>query len=221
MKKNRTYLGLDGVFTLLLSTIFIILSFGISFLFVWLKVISVASKANETNSEIDLIIVHGMKLFKNEINGDYCQRLDKAFQLQQINQLQILLLGGIVGANIVSEAEAGKRYLLEKGIPQKFILTESKSRHTLENLVEARRIIKTLKLNQCGLLSNRYHLARISALANGLNIKVELIGAEKQLKWSVNMVVKLVIESLYLHWYYTGKFWSYATKNTHSISRIS
>ncbi len=214
-------MGLDGVFTLFLSTLLIILSFGISFLVSCYKILSVATKINEPNKTIDLIIVHGMKLDKNQINDDYRARLDKAFLLQSTLQTKILLLGGVVGANTVSEAEAGKLYLLKKGTPKVFILTESKSRHTLENLVEARKILQHLKVGECGLLSNRYHLARISALAKGLSIKIELIAAEKQLKWSVTLVIKLIIEALYLHWYYTGKLWSYATKNTHSISRIS
>ena len=218
---EKSYLGLDGLLTFILSIFILLFSLGITYILTFVRVYKVALSTSDSCVSTDIIIVHGMKLTDDKINEDFTERLDKAMALHKQHKAYILLLGGIVGNNHISEAEAGKRYLIDKGIKQDSILTECQSRHTLENLSEARRLIQDLGINKSILLSNRYHLARISALANGMKMDVMLVAAEKDFKLTWTNLGRLMTEAFYLQWYYTGKYWSYATSNTHSIKRIS
>ena len=169
----------------------------------------------------DIIIVHGLKLSRNKISPDFKLRLDRAISLHLHHQAYILVLGGVTGNNSLSEAEAGQQYLIENRVRRDSILMECQSRHTLENLSEARNIIAEQGLEHCTLLSNRYHLARVSALAKGMNIDITLVAAEKAFSLTLSNLTLFLAEAFFLHWYYTGKYWSYATNNTHIINRIS
>jgi len=220
-KHEKPALGLDGTFTLLLSTVIIVCSLGITYLLSWYRVYRLARTTPTQCKTCEIIVVHGMKLTNNKINRDFTSRLDRASKIHQAHQAYILILGGITGKNTISEAEAGKHYLTAKGINPEFIIMESNSRHTLENLKEARQLITKMGIKKSSLLSNRYHLARIFALATGMKMKITLIAAEDNCILSITNLIRLSLEAVYLHWYYTGKYWSYASRNKHSIDRIS
>lgn len=220
-ENKKSFLGLDGLFTLALSSAIIICSLGISYILAWRRVYHLARITSTQCDSSEIIVVHGMKLLNNEINEDFSLRLNRAIKMHQIHSAYILLLGGITGQSKISEAEAGKQYLAAKGVNPEFIILESNSRHTLENLKEARQLITQMGIKNSSLLSNRYHLARILALATGLKMNVSLIAAEDEFDLSISNITRFSLEAAYLHWYYTGKYWSYATRNKHSINRIS
>ena len=221
MPINRIrYLDINGLTTLIISIFIIMLGFGVTYFLALIHVFKVARKSSYLCGDTDLVIVHGIKLTRNKIGRDFTLRLNRALDLHHQNQAFILLLGGFLGSNNISEAEAGRQYLVEQGVKQNFILIEDQSRHTLENLYEARKLIgKQVKC--CSLLSNRYHLARIAAFARGMNMDVTLVAAEKDFKLTVSELARFLAEAFYLHWYYTGKYWSHATNNTDIKSKIS
>ena len=222
MPINRVrLLDFNGLTTLIISIFVIIFCLGVTYLLTLIHIIKVAKKSSHRGNATDLVIVHGIKLTRNKIGTDFTVRLDRALKLHHQNQTLILLLGGFVGSSDISEAEAGRQYLLGKGVNQDFIMIEDQSRHTLENLYEARKLIGNLDLKCCSLLSNRYHLARISANARGMNMNVTLVAAEKEFKLSFSRLGRFLLEAFYLHWYYTGKYWSHATKNTDIKHKIS
>ena len=134
--------------------------------------------------------------------------------------MPILLLGGVTGNNRSSEAEMGLRYLLDKGINPDRLLLEDRSRHPLENLRNARAFIASHP-GSVAILSNRFHLARCSALASGLGMEHELCAAEEELRLSLPLAGRLLLEAFYLHWYETGKRWSRWTRDRRSLERIS
>ncbi len=222
MPINRiSLLDLNGLTTLIISIFVIALSLGVTYFLILIQVFKVARKSSYLCGATDLVIVHGIKLTRNKIGGDFTVRLNRALDLHHQNQALILLLGGYLGSNNISEAEAGRQYLLGQGVKQNSILTEDQSRHTLENLYEARKLIRNLDLKYCSLLSNRYHLARVAAFARGMNMDVTLVAAEKNFNFTVSKLGRFLAEAFYLHWYYTGKYWSHATNNTDIKSKIS
>ena len=222
MPVNRNnYLDFDGALTLIISIFILLSSFGITYILTLFHVYKVAKRTNYLCGTTDIIMVHGMKLTCNKINKDFTLRLNRALNLHDKYRAYILLLGGIGGGNSISEAEAGKQYLIDKGVKLDFILVENQSRYTLENLFNARSLIGDLDMKCCSLLSNRYHLARISAYAKGMNMDITLVAAEKEFKLTIFNLSHFFTETFYLHWYYTGKYWSYATNNTRNIKRIS
>ena len=213
-------LDINGLTTLIISALVIIISLGVTYFVTLMHVFKVAKKSSHLCGATDLVIVHGIKLTRNKIGRDFTLRLNRALDLHHQNQALILLLGGFLGGNNISEAEAGRQYLVEQGVKRNFILIEDQSRHTLENLYEARKLIGN-QVKCCTLLSNRYHLARIAAFARGMNMDVTLVAAEKDFKLTISELGRFLAEAFYLHWYYTGKYWSHATNNTDIKSKIS
>lgn len=215
-------MGRDGWFTLLLSNILILLLGGASLLWSAFGVLRQARNAPHVCAgDVALVLVPGMRLLAGKPNADFRSRLQRARLLHQQGERVILIMGGVTGVEGVSEAAAGRDFLLELSVASSFIQLEDSSRNTLENLRNARERIQESGIERYALLSNRYHLARCQALAHGLGMMPVLCAAEEQFSAPPSSWPRLFLESYYLHWYYTGKLWSRLSRNRHSLSRIS
>ena len=179
--------------------------------------------ANDITVEVDeqLLVLFGKQLHNDAIDRDYRQRLQRACQIYHKHPaIQIQVLGGTTPGNHLSESAAGRNFMLAAGIPEHAIAIEEQSRHTLENLSHARSLWSQ-DATPPALLSNRYHLARISTLACGMGLPHSLCAAESQLNLSSRIALKLLLEAYYLHWYWVGRQWSILTHNRNSLTRIS
>lgn len=215
-------MGGDGWLTLLLSTTLILVSGGISLLWLGRTVLRQARNTPpQCATDIELILVPGMRLSAGKPNHDFRLRLERARRLQQHHDLQLLLMGGVTGGEAISEAAAGHQFLVAHGIPSSALQLEDRSRNTLENLRNAREKISDGNIRRYALISNRYHLARCQALANGLGMYPTLCAAEEHFQAPLSSWPRLLLEAYYLHWYHTGKVWSRITGNRHSLARIS
>ena len=218
---SNNHMGSDGWLTLFLSNTFIVLGAGISLFWKTYKVVRTAHESPvDTQERIELILVPCMCLEQGNPNRDFMQRLDRAFLLHQTHNASLLLLGGYTGGPI-SEAAAGEAYLLNKGVPHSHLMLEEGSRNTLENLQNARELIRENGFERLAITSNRYHLARCQILAHGFGLNTLLCAAEEQRHVTIYQWPKLLLEAYYLHWLTVGKYWSRLTRNTHSLKRIS
>jgi uncharacterized SAM-binding protein YcdF (DUF218 family) len=214
-------MGGDGWFTLFLSNLVIVLGAGVTLLWKTYEVTRTARRSPTTPPDkIELILVPCMRLEQGAPNQDFITRPERARVLQQAHDATILLLGGHTG-EAISEAAAGKQYLLQGGVPHARLLLEERSRNTLENMHNARGLIVAHGYERIALTSNRYHLARCQALASGLGIHAATCAAEPRYRAPLTQWPRLLLEGYYLHWYATGKRWSRLTRNQHSLSRIS
>ena len=220
--KHGKAIGADGFGMLFLSLLFIGLSGGISYLYFLYKVVSTAKNTPSYISDCDLLLVLGMQLKKNTINKLYRQRLDKADELlKHQDNMRVLILGGLTGNASVTEAEAGKQYLMQHGHAESRIITEHQSRHTLENLKSAQALIQKHKFKHIGLLTSRFHLYRALLQAKGFKLKPTPCAAENLLSYKVVNVLRLINEAFFCHWYMAGKIFAHATGNKHMLNRIS
>lgn len=214
-------MGSDGWFTLLLSNLFIVLGGGLGLLWKTYEVVRTAQESPIVLPEkIELILLPCMRLEHGKPHTDFRTRLERAILLHQAHGAAVLLLGGHTGSAI-SEAAAGRIYLLERGVTQNQILLEERSRNTLENMHNARGLIAKHDFEKIAITSNRYHLARCQTLASGLGIRAVSCAAETSSKIRLRQWPSLLLEGYYLHWYTTGKHWSRLTRNSHSLARIS
>jgi uncharacterized SAM-binding protein YcdF (DUF218 family) len=163
-----------------------------------------------------------MRLKKGTINKSYQQRLDKAAELLDSQEnLKVIILGGLTGDATITEAEAGKQYLLSKNIETHKIITEQKSLHTLENLKSAKKLMSELKIEHTALITNRFHLHRAITFANGFKMSAQPCAAENIFSNSPQNLLRILIEAFFLHWYIVGKAFAFITRNKHIINRIS
>ena len=215
-------IGADGLFTLLLSNIFLVATVGLSLGWPLLYVIRVGRNASIMAQPDSVLVVLGMRLSNREIDGDYKMRLNRATKLYvDDDNRYILIVGGITGTSLVSEAIRGKEYLISCGVRSEQIFIEDASRHTLENLRNARSFMASKGFDKFTLITNRYHLARSLMIAQGLSLNPDLCAAENDFKMEITRLPRLLLEAYYIHWYLTGSIWSRLIRNKKSLKRIS
>lgn len=215
-------IGTDGLYTLLLSNLVLVLTAGLSLWWPLRNVVNTARNAPVAVPPDSALVVMGMRLDHGEVTGDYVTRLERAIRIYRDDGgCVVLIVGGLTGTATVSEASRGRDYLLTRGVCPEHILIEDASRNTLENLRNARSMLEVCGYREISIISNRYHLARSMKIARGLGMKAGLCGAEDECGPLAALLPRLLLEAYYIHWYHTGTVWSRLTRNRKSLERIS
>ncbi len=115
-----------------------------SFTFVSLLFYSWIYRILPRRRKYDYIIIHGAGLDGTRPTPLLAGRIDKALELwnKQHQQGKFVASGGQGADEVVSEAQAMRDYLLEKGVPADAILMEDKSTTTWENLKNSIAVIR-------------------------------------------------------------------------------
>ena len=116
-----------------------------SFTFVSLLFYSWIYRILPRRRKYDYIIIHGAGLDGTRPTPLLAGRIDKALELwnKQHQQGKFVASGGQGADEVVSEAQAMRDYLLEKGVPADAILMEDKSTTTWENLKNSIAVIRS------------------------------------------------------------------------------
>lgn len=115
-----------------------------SFTFVALLLYSWVYRMLPRRRQYDYIIIHGAGLDGPRPTPLLAGRIDKALELwnKQHQHGKFVVSGGQGADEVVSEAQAMRDYLLEKGVPADAILMEDKSTTTWENLQNSLAVIR-------------------------------------------------------------------------------
>jgi uncharacterized SAM-binding protein YcdF (DUF218 family) len=169
------------------------------------------------------LLVFGKRLKQGSVDADYRLRLDRTAEfLAHDPQLRVILLGGAPMHEQISEAKAGLDYLKAKGaVSPDHIQLEERSRNTLENLRQARKILERENCADLILITNRYHLARSRMIANSLGLQHLLCPAEAAFSFTAPVLGKLVFEAFYMLWFNTGKTWARMIGSRRMLQRIT
>lgn len=131
----------------------------------------------EKPKKSDVIIVLGCAVYGNTPSPFFKERLDEALRLYKEGYGKYIIVSGGKGpGENISEAEAGKEYLLKNGIPEKIILTDNKSLSTYENLLFSKEIMDKNSLKTAIIISNKFHLKRASVIAKRIGIDASYSG---------------------------------------------
>lgn len=200
------HIGASQWFTLLLSNSIILLTLGLSFVYLVSRCYKTAKYANATCENSDFLLVLGMRLVNDLPSQDNITRLDKAFELlQTLPSLKVLVTGGYTGNSNISEARAGTTYLIDKGIDPQRTYLEENSIFTVTNLQESRKLLSENNYQQCSIITNRYHLYRSSILAKDLKLKHTLCAAESKFTLNPFNFFRIAKEAHHVHWHLTYK----------------
>lgn len=213
----------DGLWTMLLSLLIIMITAAAPLLLAFLHVLKIARNSSDCTDSHNGCFVFGKKLLNGSVDDEYRLRLDKALQLiHEQPERPVFLLGGASSTNAPSEAKCGLLYLQRHDLPEQgTIHLEEASKNTLDNLQNARKIIQEAQIDKVILISNRYHLARCRLIANSLRINHTLCAAEPKLTINSATLLKLLIESAYIHWFVVGKNWARLIGSTRMLSRVT
>ena len=115
LARQDNKIDIDGYTTMLLSTVFMTATGGLSYLY-FLKKIFHTAKIETHHCENDVVIfVLGKKLINDLPDKEYVQRLERTqYILNKHDDPQVIILGGKTGKANVTEAHAGKLFLQEK-----------------------------------------------------------------------------------------------------------
>ncbi len=134
--------------------------------------ISKESTVDEARNS-DLIIVMGAAEYRGRPSPVLRARLDHAVMLwKQHKAPYILTTGGAGGDPTFTEAEVGRSYLMDRGIPATAILTEKGGSTTMQSITAAAEIMNRLQLTTCILVSDGYHIFRAKRMLQYRGIKV-------------------------------------------------
>lgn len=212
LKDKLDSIETSGFVTLLLSNLVLFATLFTPMFWLYFRILRCAKTTDSNVQPCHSALVLGRRLTRGQADAKFIERLERGKQLLRGGQVgYVILLGGITGRNNISEAQAGRAYLLQQGIPDRQLLVEDKSRHTLENLRHAREMLLSAPNQPVALVSSRYHLARSAVLADGLGLKHTLCAAETEWRVDLPTLWLALVEAYYLHWYYTGKYWSLCT----------
>ncbi len=92
------------------------------------------------------------------------RRTITAYQWWKKNKVPIVLCGGSPLKNGHPEAEAMRDFLLELGVPQKYLKAEPYSRNTYENILNAKRLLELNNNDKIAVITSAVHLPRTIAI---------------------------------------------------------
>ncbi len=166
-------------------------------------IIAIKSVKRKIKKNIDYMIILGCQIRKDgSLTPLLKGRVDKAieFRNEQLKStgkdLIFVPSGGKGNDEIVSEAEAMKKYLLKQGIKEKNILLENKSKNTYENIKFSNKLINNKKAN-IGFSTTNYHVMRAGLIATEQGVKLEGIGSKTKVYFWVNAFIREFIGTLY------------------------
>lgn len=146
---------------------------------IWLIGLTVAifvSSHSAHPAKSDVIVVLGAAVVGSRPSPVFEGRLEEALRLYQAGWApEVLLTGGRSPEDSLSEAEAGRDFLVAAGVPASRIHLEATSRTTVENLREAKRIMGDQGFRNALVVSDPLHLFRTRRIAHSLEVDATLI----------------------------------------------
>lgn len=154
----------------------------------------------------DFIIIHGCQIRKDGTLTPLLQsRADRAIEFAKLQKerygrpIVFVPSGGKGTDEVISEAEAIKRYLIEQGIKERDILLEDKSTTTEENFRFSYELIRKYHGSDyfnIAFCTTNYHVFRSGLLGSKLGIRVEGIGSKTKRYYWLNAFVREFIATI-------------------------
>ena len=152
----------------------------------------------------DFVIILGSKINKDGTLTPLLKgRVDKAIEFgnkqYELTNKKIVYIpsGGKGNDEIISEAEAIKNYLLEKGINENDIIIEDKSTSTIQNMKYSKDKIDGLNKDaKISFSTTNYHVFRSGVIANEQGIDVEGMGSKTKWYFYTNALIREFVANL-------------------------
>ncbi|SDG15401.1 DUF218 domain-containing protein [Facklamia miroungae] len=145
---------------------------------------------NTKKHDLDYVVVLGAGLIGEQVTPLLKSRIDKGIKVfKKQKNCRLIMSGGQGSDELISEAEAMKRYAVDVGIDPQLIIEENKSTNTKENIKNSYSLM-AIDDPKFAIVTNYYHLFRALLLSKKLNIKCIGYGAKTRLYFSLNAFVR-------------------------------
>ena len=120
----------------------------------------------------DAIIVLGAAAYDAKPSPVFQERIRHGLDLYRAGYAPLLIFTGGYGGRGArfSESQVARRYALKQGVPDDAILIETASRNTVQNLVEAKRLMDQRGIHRVIIVSDPLHMARALRLSREMGI---------------------------------------------------
>lgn len=119
----------------------------------------------------DAIVVLGAAQYDGEPSPVFAGRLDHAALLYEQGRAErVLVLGAGQPGDRSTEAEAGRAYLMDHGVPADAIISVPQGHTTFESLEAAVPVLRDGGMGSAFLVSDPWHNARVERMAGDLGI---------------------------------------------------
>ncbi|CAH0259151.1 YdcF family protein [Roseomonas sp. CECT 9278] len=211
------FLGHDGAITLAAALLGAVLTMGLAPLLAARAVRRAARDAGTAPPWPPArIVVLGHRLSGGAVSAAFAARLERALALASAAPAaRVLVLGGQTTPGAPAEAEAGRDWLVARGLHTARIGVETASRHTIENLANHRAAHPAAAAE--ALVTSRLHLHRALITARGLGLDPAPVAAEPAYRPDL---ARLLLEGFMVHWYVTGRWLSRVLRRRAWLERI-
>ena len=174
--------------------------------FLWIELLIIREMHRKSQEGLSYIVVLGAKVNGTVVSESLRRRLDRAALYMKENPETVAVVSGSqLGGELITEAEAMKKYLIEAGIKEMRILKEENSYTTEQNLRFSKEIIGDVS-KPIGIVTNNFHVYRALCYARKLGYEnVQGISASTHAVLLINYMVREFFAILKLFWL-TKKF---------------
>jgi uncharacterized SAM-binding protein YcdF (DUF218 family) len=124
-------------------------------------------------AKADVIIIMGAAEYSGHPSPVLRARLNHALHLYQQHLAPLIMTtGGPGGDPVFTEADVGRTYLMDHGVPPQAIITEPKGATTMYSISAAAEIMERMSLDSCILVSDGYHIFRAKRMLQARGIMV-------------------------------------------------
>lgn len=175
---------------------------GCAFLVAMIIFIAVRAGTDQPNGDERAVIVLGAGLRGDRVSGVLARRLNAAhaYYLEHPDVL-LVVTGGQGFQEIIPEADAMRKYLLDLGVPDRQILVEDKSTSTEENFAFARALLEQRGISAempIAFSTNNFHCYRSAQYAKEAGfMDVDAIPASTGLESIASCYLREVFAVLY------------------------
>ena len=119
------------------------------------------------------IIVLGAAVWEERVSQILANRLNVAVRYHQKNPEALIVVSGGQGQGAITEAEAMRRFLINRGVPEELIIKEDRSTNTYENITFSKAILDGIFDGEYNvvIITNAFHIYRAVTFARrqGMN----------------------------------------------------
>jgi uncharacterized SAM-binding protein YcdF (DUF218 family) len=142
---------------------------GVTFVQVW------QASRQDNAREAGAILVLGAAQYAGRPSGVLRARLDHAADLYERGLAPVMVLtGGRRPGDEFTEAAAGARYLIDRGVPSDALLLESSGENSWQSLAASARLLRARGIREVILVSTPYHAKRIEAIAGEVGLEAHV-----------------------------------------------
>ena len=127
--------------------------------------------AREEAMPADALVIFGAAEYNGAPSPVLKARLDHAFDLEEQGLAPLVITsGGSGGDPQYTEAGVGRDYLIQRGVAEAKILTDTRSLTTYESVKAVTRLLRQRQKHTCIAVSDAFHLYRIKLMFRSLGI---------------------------------------------------